>query len=153
MEADALTREVLGTSGIEEEALDPGQVRSSIASRLGMDPGKLSKPTPARVEGIVEITVDATGSKDGPMTKERLFTWHSKLFPEGRSGLRKVEAGAWRTQPVEVVSGPDGTGTRPPEGPRSRESSGGDGGVPELVQHSPRIRTRCSGQDWPTFGS
>ena len=107
VEADALTREVLGTSGIEEEALDPGQVRSSIASRLGMDPGKLSKPTP-EVEGIVEITVDATGSKDGPMTKERLFTWHSKLFPEGRSGLWNVEAGAWRTQPVEVVSGPVG---------------------------------------------
>ena len=107
VEADALIREVLGTSGIEGEVLDPGRVRSSIASKLGMDAGELPKPTP-EVEGVVEITVDATGSNDGPMTEERLFAWHSKLFPRGRSGLRKVEAGAWRTGPVAVVSGPVG---------------------------------------------
>ena len=107
VEADALTREVLGTSGIEGEVQDRGQVRSSIASKLGMDAGRLPKPT-LGVEGIVEMTVDTTGSNDRPMTEERLFTWHSKLFPGGRSGLRKVEAGAWRTGPVEVVSGPVG---------------------------------------------
>ena len=107
VEADALTREVLGTSGIEGEVLDRGQVRSSIASKLGMDAGRLPKPT-LGVERIVEMTVDTTGSNDRPMTEERLFTWHSKLFPGGRSGLRKVEAGAWRTGPVEVVSGPVG---------------------------------------------
>ena len=105
--ADALTREVMGTSGIEGEALDQDQVRSSIASRLGMDAGKLPKPT-LGMEGIVEIMMDATESNDEPMTEERLFTWHSKLFPGGRSGLHKVEAGEWRTGPVEVVSGPVG---------------------------------------------
>ena len=107
VEADALTREVLGTSGIEGEVLDRGQVHWSIASKLGMDVGRLPKPTPD-VEGIVEITVDATGGNEGPLTEERLFTWHSKLFPGGRSGLRKVEVGAWRTGPVDVVSGPVG---------------------------------------------
>ncbi len=39
------------------------------------------------------------------MTEERLFTWHSWLFPRGRSGLRRVETGKWRTGPVQVVSG------------------------------------------------
>ena len=78
--------------------------------------------------------MDATASNDEPMTEERLFTWHSKLFPEGRSGLRKVEAGGWRTGPVEVVSGPIGRERVHLEGPRGREGSGRDGGVPGLVQ-------------------
>ena len=59
MEADALAREVLSTSGIEGEILDPDQVRSCVAARLGLDAGKSLRPIPA-VEGIVRIMVDAT---------------------------------------------------------------------------------------------
>ena len=107
VETDALTREALGTSAIEGEILDSDQVRSSVATRLDRDAGKLPRPT-SDLEGIVEITVDATGTNDEPMTEERLFTWHSWLFPRERSGFRRVEIGAWRTRPVQVVSGPVG---------------------------------------------
>ena len=107
VETDALTREALGTSAIEGEILDSDQVRSSVATRLDRDAGKLPRPT-SDLEGIVEITVDATGTNAEPMTEERLFTWHSWLFPRGRSGFRRVETGAWRTRPVQVVSGPVG---------------------------------------------
>jgi Fic family protein len=54
-----LTADVLKSSEIEGEKLDLEQVRSSIARRLGVDIGAL-KPADRNVEGIVEMTLDAT---------------------------------------------------------------------------------------------
>src|ERR1700683_316186 len=105
-----LTEDVLKSSEIEGEKLDPAQVRSSIARRLGMDIGAL-KPADRNVEGVVEMMLDATRHSDQPLTDERLFAWHASLFPTGRSGMTKIKAGAWRddsTGPMEVVSGPVG---------------------------------------------
>ncbi len=107
---ETLTEDVLKSSEIEGEKLDPAQVRSSIARRLGMDIGAL-KPTDRNVEGVVEMMLDATRHYDKPLTDERLFDWHASLFPTGRSGMTKIKAGAWRddsTGPMEVVSGPIG---------------------------------------------
>ena len=80
VEADALAREVLSTSGIEGEILGPDQVRSCVAARLGLDAGKSLRPIPA-VEGIVSIMVDATARYREGLTEERLLGWHSWLFP------------------------------------------------------------------------
>jgi Fic family protein len=105
-----LTEDVLKSSEIEGEKLDPAQVRSSIARRLGMDIGAL-KPADRNVEGVVEMMLDATRHYDQPLADERLFAWHASLFPTGRSGMTKIKAGAWRddsTGPMEVVSGPIG---------------------------------------------
>jgi len=105
-----LTADVLKSSEIEGEKLDAEQVRSSIARRLGMDIGAL-KPADRNVEGIVEMMLDATRHYDRPLTAERLFSWHSSLFPTGYSGMHRIRAGAWRddsTGPMEVVSGPIG---------------------------------------------
>src|SRR6202020_2968310 len=105
-----LTEDVLKSSEIEGEKLDPAQVRSSIARRLGMDIGAL-KPTDRNVEGVVEMMLDATRHYDKPLTDERLFAWHSSLFPTGRSGMTKIKTGAWRddnTGPMEVGAGPIG---------------------------------------------
>ena len=103
-----LTADVLNSSEIEGEKLDAEQVRSSIARRLGMDIGAL-KPRDRNVEGVVEMTLDATRHYNQPLTAERLFAWHASLFPTGRSGMTKIRAGAWRddsTEPMQVVSGP-----------------------------------------------
>jgi Fic family protein len=105
-----LTEDVLKSSEIEGEKLDPAQVRSSIARRLGVDIGAL-KPADRNVEGVVEMMLDATRHYDQPLTDERLFAWDASLFPTGRSGMTKIKAGAWRddsTGPMEVVSGPIG---------------------------------------------
>jgi len=105
-----LTQDVLKSSEIEGEKLDPDQVRSSIARRLGMDIGGLSAAD-RNVEGVVEMTIDATRGYDRPLTRERLFGWHASLFPTGRSGMRKIRGGAWRDDsagPMQVVSGPAG---------------------------------------------
>ncbi len=106
----ALTDEVVKTSAIEGESLNPVEVRSSIARKLGLDIAGLPKPG-REVEGIVEMMLDATRNYDTPLTAERLFDWHAALFPTGRSGMGRITVGAWRTGeagPMQVVSGPIG---------------------------------------------
>lgn len=103
-----LTVDVLKSSEIEGEKLDAGQVRSSLATRLGVDIGAL-KPTDRHVEGVVEMMLDATRHYDKPLTMERLFAWHASLFPTGQSGMTKIKVGSWRDDsngPMQVVSGP-----------------------------------------------
>ncbi len=105
-----LTEDVLKSSEIEGKILDREQVRSSIARRLGMDIGALT-PAERDVEGVVEMTLDATPKYDRPLSDERLFGWHAALFPTGRSGMHRITAGAWRddkTGPMQVISGPVG---------------------------------------------
>ena len=105
-----LTADVLKSSEIEGEKLDAGQVRSSIARRLGMDIGAL-KPTDRNVEGVVEMMLDATRHYRQPLTRQRLFAWHASLFPTGRSGMTRITAGAWRRDrsgSMQVISGPMG---------------------------------------------
>ena len=107
---EALTEETVKSSEIEGEKLDVAQVRSSIARRLGMDVAGVDV-VDRRVEGVVEMMLDATRNFDQPLTAERLFGWHASLFPTGRSGMRKLRVGAWRhdtTDPMQVVSGPVG---------------------------------------------
>jgi len=109
-----LTMDILKSSEIEGEMLNPDQVRSSIARRLGMDIAGLI-PADRNVEGMVEMMLDATQHYAEPLTDERLFGWHAALFPTGRSGIFKITVGAWRTNtkydPMQVVSGPIGRET------------------------------------------
>lgn len=102
-----LTNDIVKSSAIEGENLNPEEVRSSIARRLGIDIAGLI-PASRDVEGIVEMMLDATQQFSKPLTKERLFGWHAALFPTGRSGMHKITVGGWRnieTDPMQVVSG------------------------------------------------
>jgi Fic family protein len=104
---ETLTLDVLKSSEIEGELLNPEQVRSSIARRLGMEISGLI-PSDRNVDGVVEMMLDATQQNDQPLNHERLFGWHASLFPTGRSGMYKIEVGGWRkdeTGPMQVVSG------------------------------------------------
>lgn len=106
----SLTEEVVKSSDIEGERLDTNQVRSSIARHLGMDIAGLV-PADRDVDGVVEMLLDATGRYEEPLTADRLFAWHSSLFPAARSGMRKISIGKWRDDksgPIQVVSGPVG---------------------------------------------
>ena len=102
-----LTLDVLKSSEIEGELLDPGQVRSSIARRLGMDIAGMV-PADRHIEGIVEMMMDATKHYQQPLSAERLFDWHAALFPTGRTGMHRITVAAWRdnkkNDPMQVVS-------------------------------------------------
>src|SRR5688572_6551851 len=109
-----LTLDVLKSSEIEGEKLNPDQVRSSIARRLGMEIAGLV-PSDRSVEGVVEMMLDATQNYKSALTDDRLFDWHSALFPTGRSGMYKIIVGGWRdnlsNDPMQVVSGAMGRET------------------------------------------
>jgi Fic family protein len=104
---DTLTLDVLKTSEIEGEYLNPDQVRSSIARRLGMEIAG-SVDSDRNIDGVVEMMIDATQNSFEPLTADRLFNWHAALFPSGRSGMNKITVADWRkdtTGPMQVVSG------------------------------------------------
>jgi Fic family protein len=54
-----LTEDVVKTSEIEGEHLNPDAVRSSIARRLGVDIGALA-PADRHVDGVVDMVLDTT---------------------------------------------------------------------------------------------
>jgi len=106
----ALMADVLKSSAIEGEQLDVAAVRSSLARRLGVDVGGLSR-VDRHVEGVVEMTLNATEQAGSPLTAARLQAWQAALFPTGRSGLSTIRVGRWRDDhdgPMQVVSGPIG---------------------------------------------
>jgi Fic family protein len=101
---ETLIQDVLQTSEIEGEILNPELVRSSIATRLGLEYSGLEQSN-RHIDGIVELMLDATQNDNKTLTNERLFGWHAALFPTGRSGMRKIEVANWRSGAMQVVSG------------------------------------------------
>src|SRR4051812_33730253 len=61
-----LTDDVVKTSEIEGERLNPETVRSSIARRLGVDIGALA-PADRHVDGVVDMVLDATTQYAKPL--------------------------------------------------------------------------------------
>ena len=106
----SLTEEIQTSNEIEGEHLEREQVRSSIARRLGLNDGGIVASN-RNIEGVVEITLDATQNYEAPLTEERLFRWHSELIPQNAYRLMPQSTGAWRddqTGAMQVVSGPIG---------------------------------------------
>ncbi len=103
---DVMTEDVLRSSEIEGVILDSNRVRSSIARHLGIESEGLPEPD-HYTEGLVQVMLDAVRNSENPLTHERLFGWHSALFPTGRSGMYKITVGAYRVgeEPMRVVSG------------------------------------------------
>ncbi len=107
---NTMTVDVVKSSAIEGEHLNPEEVRSSIARRLGIDLGH-PVSTSRHVDGMVDIMLDATQNFFQPLTAGRLFDWHAALFPTGRSGMHHITVEALRPEsagPMQVVSGPIG---------------------------------------------
>ena len=101
---NTLTLDIVKSNEIEGEILNPQQVRSSLARRLGMEVAGLI-PSDRNIDGIVEMMLDATQKYKEPLTDDRLFGWHSCMFPTGRSGMYKITVGDWRKDVMQVVSG------------------------------------------------
>ncbi|MDR2626844.1 MAG: Fic family protein [Dysgonamonadaceae bacterium] len=100
----SLTLDVVDSSKIEGEILNPEQVRSSIANQLGVENAEFFAVS-RDVEGIVNVLLDATQNYARPLTEERLFGWHNALFSKGFSGLYKMDVAQYRSAGMKVVSG------------------------------------------------
>ena len=101
---ESLILDVIDTSKIEGEFLNPELVRSSIARKLGIVGVKL-QTTPRNIDGIVDVLLDATQNYNKPLTQERLLGWHNSLFQSGYSGYTKIDVVKYRSAGMKVVSG------------------------------------------------
>ena len=100
----SLTLDVIDSSKIEGEFLNPEHVRLSIANKLGIENAEFVNIS-RDVEGIVNMLLDATQNYRNPFTEERLFGWHNSLFPKGFSGLYKIDVARYRSAGMKIVSG------------------------------------------------
>lgn len=103
----AFEDEIISSNSIENIMLKRDSVRSSILSRLGLDDEGLGK-TDRYTEGAVNIVIDAVENREAKLTKERLFGWHTELFPAGFSEGRRITTGMWRQGGMYVISGNTG---------------------------------------------
>lgn len=101
---ESLILEVVDTSRIEGEFLNPELVRSSIARKLGIENAEFVK-TPRNIEGIVDVILDATQNFEQALTKVRLLGWHHSLFQTGYSGYVQIDVAKYRLGGMKVVSG------------------------------------------------
>lgn len=108
-----LTLDIVKSSEIEGEILNQEMVRSSVARNLGLEISGLIE-SDRNVDGMVEMMLDAVTKHNNDLTEDRLFAWHSALFPTGRSGMLKIIAGNYRDDnkgPMQVISGAYGRET------------------------------------------
>jgi Fic family protein len=101
---ESLILDVVDTSRIEGEFLNPELVRSSIARKMGIEGANLAI-TPRYIDGIVDVVLDATQNYGKPLTKTRLLGWHNSLFQTGFSGYQQIDVARYRSGGVKVVSG------------------------------------------------
>jgi len=101
---ESLILDVVDTSRIEGEFLNPEHVRSSIARKLGIENAEFVR-TPRNIEGIVDVILDATQNFDQALTKVRLLGWHNSLFQTGYSGYVQIEVAKYRSGGMKVISG------------------------------------------------
>ncbi|HBI22377.1 MAG TPA: DUF4172 domain-containing protein [Legionella sp.] len=102
---DTLLKNILTSSAIEGETLNVQSVRSSLASRMGLNL-QHPYPTTERSEGLAQMMLDAISNLDSPLTLERLFQWHQWLFPNTATSIYSIPAGQLRGEdPMQVVSG------------------------------------------------
>jgi Fic family protein len=112
VEREVWSGEAVATAAIEGEKLELATVRSSVGRRLGIT-GDFVARVPRNVEGLLDVMEDAAGRFEDGLSHEILWQWQGALFPEGRSGLRAIETGRYRTgdDPMQIASGPVGRET------------------------------------------
>lgn len=102
---DAVTLEIVKTSEIEGKELNIEQVRSSVASHLGVDNSNM--PSTRKIDAVVKMMFEATYHFEKPLSLDDLLGWHQALFPDGYGGLYRIKVGVLQDDsqgPMQVVS-------------------------------------------------
>jgi Fic family protein len=108
---DTMLANILTSSAIEGERLNHGEVRSSLARKLGIAETQ-TVVTTAQSDGLAAMVTDAVGNWQQPLTLERLLQWHAWLFPFDSSLIQREQIVQWvqggqlrGDAPMQVVSG------------------------------------------------
>ena len=107
-EMDALIQNALQTSEIEDEKLNVGSVRSSVAKHLGLEqvglPPQYRNKGTQQTESLVAMLREATSNLETPIKQKQLCGWQAALFPEPPL-VREIIIGDLRGEaPMQVVS-------------------------------------------------
>lgn len=99
--------EIIGSSLIEGEKLDSSKIRSSLKTKLLINP--INEDFANAEQGnnnLVELFIDSVKREPASFSKEILFAWHEHLFSLA-SPLKKrqISAGRYRTDEMEIVLG------------------------------------------------
>ena len=106
----AYIQEVLSTSAIEGESLNPASVRSSVLRKLGVQVEDDANLRSMKVDGLVDIVREAHEAYQEGLNEARLCRWHASLFSGSGPFLRKMVVGQYRQHedPMQIVSGRQG---------------------------------------------
>jgi len=105
MQSETLALDAVTTSEIEGEILSRDSVRSSIFKKLGISYETQDRST-VQTDGLIDILLDASRNAIQPFDEQRLFSWHAALFPNGYSGMHKINVATYRgDEPMQIVSG------------------------------------------------
>ena len=99
-----LTFDVVYSSEIEGVYLNVDEVRSSVATKLGIENVRYTAPS-HYVDSVVAVMLDAVSHYEQPLTKETLCAWQAAFFPTGFSEGSQIEVGQYRTREEHIVSG------------------------------------------------
>jgi len=107
-EMDALIQNALQTSEIEDEKLNVGSVRSSVAKHLGLEqvglPPQYRNKGTQQTQSLVAMLREATRDLETPINQKLLCGWQAALFPEPPL-VREIIIGDLRGEvPMQVVS-------------------------------------------------
>ncbi|PWQ95419.1 Fic family protein [Leucothrix pacifica] len=103
---DLMVKEAVTTSAIEGETLNPDDVRSSLKNHLGLTHPTIHIRDP-RAQGISALMVTNYRDYESDLTEAVLFQWHRMVLPKAYDTWgRPLKVGEWRTEGIEVVSGP-----------------------------------------------
>jgi Fic family protein len=102
LKVESSINEIVTSSQIEGEVLDRQSVRSSILKKI--DGKAVKKDTSTKhTDGLVAMFMDSS-TNHSPLSVERLNGWHNILFPDGYSGLYKINVAKFREEEMSVVS-------------------------------------------------
>ncbi len=102
LKVESSINEIVTSSQIEGEVLDRQSVRSSILKKM-LSTIEQKDTSTKHTDGLVAMFMDSS-TNNSPLTIERLNGWHNTLFPEGYSGLYKINVARFREEEMSVVS-------------------------------------------------
>ena len=99
--------EIIGSSLIEGEKLNSSKIRSSLKTKLLINPTNKDfiNATPGE-NNLVELFIDSVKRTPTSFSKEILFAWHEQLFSLASPlKKKKISTGRYRTEEIKIVSG------------------------------------------------
>ena len=101
---DVLVSEAISTSAIEGELLTRDSVRQSLKRHLGLS--RANNHRDRNAEGVANLLIASRAPLNKQLDETILFSWHKEVLGDGMRLIgRDLVVGAWRNEPMEIVSG------------------------------------------------